>query len=116
MAKKIKENHQNWPALGRMFSWMDKAGSADKLFWGLAIVCLLVGLMDFAYEKHTYFDVEYLPNFYGFFGFVAFSFIIFAAKALRVLIKQPEDYYGSQAIDREEYPPAELERKDHGDD
>lgn len=101
------------PALGRMLLWVDKPGSANKLFWGLAIACVLLFLLDFTYEKHPHFDVELIPGFYGIYGFVMFTGLILAAKALRVLIKRPEDYYGDKAVDREEYPADQLKMERH---
>jgi hypothetical protein len=44
-----------------------------------------------------------------------FTALILAAKSLRFFIQRPEDYYGDSAIDREEYPPEQLEKVDHGD-
>ena len=101
------------PALGRMLLWVDRPGSANKIFWALAVVCALLFLADFAYEKHGHFAVENLPGFFGVYGFVMFTGLILAAKALRVLIKRPEDFYGDKAIDREEYPDAGLDKVDH---
>ncbi len=116
MAKKIKDNPQNYPWLGRVFLWVDQPGSATKLFGGLAVVCLMLGLADFLYEKHGHFTFENLPAFYGLFGFVAFSCVIFGAKALRELIKRPEDFYAPHVIDTEEYPEDELEKVAHDAD
>jgi len=96
------------PALGRMMLWVDKPGSAGKLFWGLAVVCGLLFLLDFTYEHHGHFDIENIPGFYGIYGFVMFTGLILVAKALRVLIKRPEDYYGDKAVDSEEYPADQL--------
>jgi len=101
------------PALGRMLLWVDKPGSANKIFWALAVVCGLLFLADFTYEKHSYFDIEHLPGFYGIYGFVMFTGLILAAKGLRVLIKRNEDFYGDKAVDSEDYPEAGLEKVDH---
>lgn len=101
------------PALGRMLLWVDKPGSANKIFWALVVVCGLAFLADFTYEKHGHFDVENVPGFFAAYGFFMFTGLILAAKGLRVLIKRPEDFYGDKAIDREEYPEAGLEKVDH---
>jgi hypothetical protein len=37
------------------------------------------------------------------------------AKGLRVLIKRPEDYYGNKAVDTEEYPEDQLDKREHTD-
>lgn len=101
------------PALGRMLLWVDKPGSATKIFWALVVVCVLLFLADFTFEKHGHFDVENLPGFFGAYGFVMFTGLILAAKGLRVLIKRSEDFYGDKAVDREEYPEAGTEKVDH---
>lgn len=101
------------PALGRMLLWVDKPGSATKIFWALVVVCVLLFLADFTFEKHGHFDVENLPGFFGAYGFVMFTGLILAAKGLRVLIKRPEDFYDDKAVDREEYPEAGTEKVDH---
>ncbi len=108
-----KDNPDTYPALGRMLLWVDRPGSANKIFRALAVVCGLLFLADFTFEKHGYFDVEHLPGFFGAYGFIMFTGLILAAKGLRVLIKRPEDYYGDKAVDREEYPESELEKVDY---
>ncbi len=112
MSKK-KDNPANYPALGRMMLWVDKPGSANKIFWGLAVGCVLLFLADFTYKKYGNFNIETLPGFYGILGFVAFIVLILIAKTLRVLIKRPEDYYGDKAIDTEDYPEDQLDKVDH---
>ena len=87
MTPEPKDDPASYPALGRALLWVDKPGSANKIFWALAALCLVVFLLDFTYDKYGHFDVEYYPGFYGFYGFVMFTGLILAAKALRVLIK-----------------------------
>jgi len=111
-----KDDPASFPPLGRMLLWVDKPGSANKLFWALAVACLIVFLADFTYEKHGHFDVENYPGFFGAFGFVMFTALILVSKALRVFIKRPEDYYGDKAIDREDYPDDQLEKVAHDAD
>ena len=116
MGKPTNDTPEDYPALGRALTWVDRPGSANKIFWALAVVCALLFLADFTYDKYGHFDVEKIPGFYGAFGFVMFTCLILLAKGLRVLIKRPEDYYGSKAIDQEEYPEDQLERVDHNAD
>jgi hypothetical protein len=73
--------------------WLDKPGSADRLYWGLVVVCVLLGVADLAIHRHPYAIWEGFPNFYGFFGFAAFWCIVIAGKHLRKLLWRPEDYY-----------------------
>ncbi len=116
MNKPPKDNPEKLPALGRMFLWVDRPGSANKIFWALAAVCLLLFLLDFTYVKHGHFKVEDLPGFYGVYGFVMFTLLILAAKTLRIFIKRPEDYYGDRAIDTEEYPADQLNKEPYDAD
>jgi len=115
MDKHPNDNPDTYPRLGRMMMWVDKPGSANKIFWGLAIFCSLLFFADFLYEKHGYFDIEHFPGFYGIYGFVMFTALIFAAKTLRFFIKRPEDYYGDKAVDREAYPEDELDKVNYDD-
>lgn len=115
MANDPKDTSHDYPALGRWLTWVDKPGSATKLFRGLGLVCLLVALADFTYKKYGHFDMELIPNFYGFYGFVMFTGLILLAKGLRRLVGRAEDYYGDKAIDREDYPEAGTDKRDHGD-
>ena len=110
---KQNDNPANYPLLGRMMLWVDKPGSANKIFWGLTVACVLLFLADFTYEKHGHFQIEDIPGFYGIFGFVMFTALILAAKGLRILIKRPEDYYGDKAVDVEDYPEDQLDRVEH---
>lgn len=115
MGEHPTETPENYPRLGRALMWVDKPGSANKIFWGLAIFCGLLFLADFTYNKHGHFSVEDLPGFYGVYGFVMFTALILVAKALRVFIKRPEDFYGDKAVDREAYPEDQLERISNDD-
>lgn len=104
------DNPDSYPALGRAMLWVDKPGSATKIVTALAVVCVLLGLADFTYHKHVHFEIEEIPNFYGFYGFIMFSALILAAKVLRTIIKRPEDYYGDKAVDSETYPEDQLDK------
>lgn len=102
-----------YPALGRILTWVDRPGSAMKLVWVLAGLCALLVLADFTYDKHGQFAVEHYPGFFGAYGFVMFTGLILAARALRFFIRRREDYYGDKAIDREAYPADQIDMVDH---
>jgi len=107
------DNPARFPPLGRALTWVDKPGSASKLFWGLAIFCGLLFVADFTYEKHGIFEVEHIPGIYGAYGFVMFTLLILSVKVLRYLVGRPQDFYGPKAIDGEDYPDDQLERIDN---
>ena len=96
--------------LGKTLSWFTKTKNANKLFLGLALLCFALFLADFTYHKHGHFHIEEIPGFYGAYGFFMFTALILVAKALRLLIKRPENYYGDKAVDGEEYPTDQLEQ------
>jgi hypothetical protein len=96
--------------LGKTLCWFTKTENANKIFLVLAVFCLALFLADFTYHKHGHFHIEEIPGFYGIYGFFMFTALILVAKVLRLLIKRPENYYGSKAIDNEEYPTDQLEQ------
>ena len=96
--------------LGKTLSWFTKTKHANKIFLGLALLCFVLFLADFTYNKHGHFDIEEIPGFYGAYGFFMFTALILVAKALRLLIKRPENYYGDKAVDGEDYPADQLEQ------
>ncbi len=110
---KQNDDPANYPWLGRAMLWVDQPGSANKIFWGLAVLCAFLFLADFTYDKHGHFSMEHLPGFFGVYGFISFTGLIFVARALRHFIKRREDFYADKAIDREDYPPSGLEKADH---
>ncbi len=55
---------------------------------------LLSVLAEFVIHRHTEFGFSALPGFYALVGFAAYCAIVLGAKALRPLLKRPEDYYG----------------------
>ncbi|MEE9387871.1 MAG: hypothetical protein V3U96_04620 [Paracoccaceae bacterium] len=104
---------KTYPALGRLLLWVDRPGSANRIFWALALICAGLFAYDFTFEKHGHFSMENLPGFFGAFGFIAFTAVILGAKALRLLIKRPEDFYAEHSVDTEDYPASGLEKRDH---
>jgi len=104
------ETPETYPALGRALLWVDKPGSASKIFYALAALCAAMFLASFTFQAHGHFEVEHIPGFYAIYGFVMFTGLILAAKLLRVFIKRPEDYYGDKAVDSEAYPADQMDR------
>lgn len=73
--------------------WLDERRHVDGLYWGLVVVCIVLGVADLLVHRHAYFGWDGLPNFHGFFGFAAFWCIVIAGKKLRRFLWRPEDYY-----------------------
>jgi len=73
--------------------WLDKPANVTKLYrglWGIGIVLLL---LDFVIHRHADAGIDALLGFYGLYGFFACVALVLAAKALRRVLKRPEDYY-----------------------
>lgn len=49
---------------------------------------------EFFIDRHPEFGFSGIPGFYALVGFTAYCVIVLGAKALRPLLKRPEDYYG----------------------
>lgn len=73
--------------------WLDDRRNINRLYWGLVVVCVLLGAADLFVHRHAYATWEGVPNFYGFFGFAAFWCIVILGKNLRRFLWRPEDYY-----------------------
>ncbi|MEO1250878.1 MAG: hypothetical protein AAFW81_00870 [Pseudomonadota bacterium] len=87
--------------------WLDEKKNVDLIWYGLIGICLLIGAADFLIEKHPYFDIENVPNFYGIYGFIGCVFLVLAAAQLRKILMRPENYY--------EKKDAIIEKKNFGD-
>jgi hypothetical protein len=103
----------NLPALGRMMLWVDGKKNIDRLVYGLYALCTILFAADFFYHKHVEFGIEKIPGFYAIYGFVMCAALVICAKALRVILKRPEDYYAPYDMQSEEYPADQLERIDY---
>lgn len=79
---------------------LDNPANLTRLFHLLAVVCAvllildLFDLSDLLYHKHANYEVEHWFGFYPLFGFLAYSFIVFAGHLWRRVVMRGEDYYG----------------------
>ena len=101
---------QDYPPLTRHFLWADSPAAVARLVKRLGILCAVLFLLDLVIHRHAYVPGEGLWGFHAIAGFVAFTLIVLGAKALRGVIGRPEDYYGPDAVDGEEYPMAGTDR------
>ena len=107
------DNPETSPRLGQLLHRLANPEGTKLLIRILIGVSVLVVLLDLTIDKHGYMEMERYFGFYAAYGFVMFTGLILVAKALRRLIKRPEDFYGDKAIDTEDYPDAELEKEEH---
>jgi len=80
------KNHEKKP-------WLDRPGSAAKIFWGLCVICAVLAAADVVIHRHAHFGWEGWPLFYCGAGFVAFWCIVIIGKHLRRVLWRAEDYY-----------------------
>ncbi len=113
MAQKPKDDPATYPALGRAFLWVDNKKHVDRLVLGIYGLCAFLFSLDFFYSKHVELAIERLPGFYAIYGFVMCAALVICAKALRVWLMRPEDYYAPYDVESEDYPADQLERLDH---
>ena len=68
--------------------WIARSENANKVWYGLVLICLSLVAFDFAYhgfyhEKHGYFIFETAVAFHAAYGFGAFVFVVLVGKELR---------------------------------
>ena len=79
--------------------WFDKPGNVKLIVWALYGACAvalgaeLVNLGLHYYHPHATFAFEKIPGINAVFGALFYCTIVFTAKALRTVVKRPEDYY-----------------------
>lgn len=81
------------PTRGERRYWLDDMRNVDKLVYTLYGICAVLLLIDVFVPKHGPFAIEHWFGFYGIYGFVACVGLVLAARALRVVLIRPEDYY-----------------------
>ena len=112
MAKQPKDN---MTSLGRALTVLERPEIITRMIIGLAVFCGLLLMGDLFHLRHGKFEIENTFGFVAAFGFTAFAFIIFATKWLKRILNRKHDYYAPDVVDAEDYPPGELDVKEHGD-
>jgi len=73
--------------------WLDRSENVTKLFRGLCAVGLALVLADLVVQRHDTVGFAGWFGFYAVYGFVACVALVLTAKAMRRVLKRPEDYY-----------------------
>jgi hypothetical protein len=73
--------------------WLDRSGNVTKLYRGVWAIGIALIAADLFMHKHEEFGFAGWLGFYALFGFVACVTLVLTAKALRRILKRPEDYY-----------------------
>lgn len=74
--------------------WLDEPHNVRSLWRGFLGVLALTVLAEFAVHLHPVFGIEAVFGFYAWFGLLACLVMIVAAKALALVLKRPDTYYG----------------------
>ena len=73
--------------------WLDSKRNVTKVYRGVWAACALLLVAELFVHLHGHFAIEGLFGFYGFFGFIGCVALVLGAKAMRVVLKRPENYY-----------------------
>jgi len=76
--------------------WLARDSSICLLRRAFVVVLALTVLAEFLVEQHPHFEVEGLPGFGAWYGFLACAGMILFAKLLGVFLKRPDDHYERQ--------------------
>ena len=111
MAKKVKDNPQDLPLIGRKLLWLDDLRNVDKIVYALYGLCTILFLADFVYKKKTYISIEDIPGFYAIYGFIMCAALVVCARGMRLFLMRDEEYYAPEDVESEAYPEDGLERE-----
>lgn len=74
---------------------LDEPRNVTRIVYGLYAVCLVLLVVELVIHRKAEFESE-AESWFGFYavlGFVAYTAIVYTAKALRRLVRRSEDYY-----------------------
>lgn len=74
--------------------WLDHPQNVKKLWRGFLAVLALTVIAEPLAHLHPHFEVESLFGFHAWYGFGACAAMIVGAKALGMLLKRADTYYG----------------------
>jgi hypothetical protein len=76
--------------------WLVRPRTIRKLWIAFIAVLALTVLAGFVVEMHPHFALEAAAAFHAWYGFAACAALIFGAKAIGLLLKRGDDYYGKR--------------------
>ncbi len=91
-----------------LFSWLEDPKKVQILIFTFVIFCAGLFFADFFYDRHPHFSADKVFGFYAIYGFLMFTFIIFASKVLRFFVIRSENFYEEKAVDSEDYPKEQI--------
>jgi len=76
--------------------WLDEPRNVKRLWRGFLVVLALTVLAEALLHLHPHFEIDALFGFHAWFGFMACAAMIVVAKALGLLLKRADTYYGKR--------------------
>ena len=76
--------------------WLDHPRNVKMLWRGFLAVLALTVLAELVVLLHPHFQIESVYAFHAWFGFMACAAMIVVAKALALVLKRPDTYYGER--------------------
>ena len=76
--------------------WLDQPRNVKRLWRGFLVVLALTVLAELFIPLHPHFEIESIFGFNAWFGFGVCAAMIVGAKALALLLKRRDSYYGQQ--------------------
>ena len=76
--------------------WLDQPRNVKRLWRGFLVVLALTVLAELAVQLHPHFGIESVFGFHAWFGLAACAAMIVVAKALALLLKRADTYYGKR--------------------
>ncbi len=76
--------------------WLDEPRNVKRLWRAFLVVLALTVLAELLVHLHPKFEIESEFGFSAWFGFMACAAMIVVAKALALVLKRPDTYYGKR--------------------
>jgi ABC-type protease/lipase transport system fused ATPase/permease subunit len=76
--------------------WLDEPRNVKRLWRSFLVVLALTVLAELLVHLHPHFEIESVFGFHAWFGLIACAAMIVVAKALALLLKRPDTYYGKR--------------------
>jgi hypothetical protein len=80
--------------MDKKIHWLDQPRNIKLLWRGFLVVLALLVLAEFLVEPHPYFAIQSIFGFNAWFGLLACAAVIGVVKALSLLLKRSDNYYG----------------------
>ena len=87
---------QDEPPTADTSHWLDKPRNVKRLWRGFLVLLALMVLAEWLVHLHPQFEVESAFGFHAWFGFMACAAMIVVAKALAMVLKRPDTFYGKR--------------------